>query len=147
MSTNKRESGENESRDELMKFMGIFWERKSYVVLGLVLGLVVGTIYYEKAKAVYESRARLLVIKKGPDVLPMQAGDPRMPYFDDYVGTQQVLLRSPTVLKYMVSKPEGVAGTNSERQKIYDQFQTLSFSKTESVAINQIMASLSVNRG
>ena len=78
MSTHKREPGENESRDDLMKFMSIFWERKSYVILGLVLGLVVGTIYYVKAKAIYESRGRILVIKKGPDVLPMQSGDPRL---------------------------------------------------------------------
>ena len=29
-----------------------------------------------------------------------------MPYIDDYVGNQQVLIRSPGVLKYMVCKPE-----------------------------------------
>ncbi len=151
MSTHKREPGENESRDDLMKFMSIFWERKSYVILGLVLGLVIGTIYYVKARAIFESRGRILVIKKGPDVLPLQSGDPRMPYIDDYVGNQQVLIRSPGVLKYMVCKPEKENESRESifnaRRNIYDQFQALSFSKSEPQAIEQIMASLYVNRG
>ena len=151
MSTHKREPGENESRDDLMKFIGIFWERKSYVILGMVLGLIIGTIYYVKAKAIYESRGRILVIKKGPDVLPLQNGDPRGSFVDDYVGNQQVLIRSPGVLKYMVCKPEVENDTRpniyNARLNIYNQFQALSFSKTESQAIDQIMASLYVNRG
>ena len=151
MSTHKREPGENESRDDLMKFMSVFWERKSYVILGLVLGLVIGTIYYVKARAIYESRGRILVIKKGPDVLPLQNGDPRAQYVDDYVGNQQVLIRSPGVLKYMVCKPEKENGSRESiynaRRNIYDQFQALSFSKNENQAIEQIMASLYVNRG
>ena len=37
MSTTKREAPEAESHDDLMRFVGIFWERKMFVVLGLSL--------------------------------------------------------------------------------------------------------------
>src|SRR4029079_12085439 len=133
MNTIKRDAAEPESHDDLMKFMGIFWERKSFVFLGIVLGLLVGTLYYVRVKPVYQSTARVLIVKKSPDVLPYHGGaDPRQPLFDDYIGTQQVLIRSSAVLKYLVNDPE---------------FQKLSFSKTESVAIEQILNSLKVLRG
>jgi polysaccharide biosynthesis transport protein len=93
-----------------------------------------------------------LILKKGPDVMPMQSGDPRQPYLDDYVGIQQVLIRSPGVLRYMVTKPDDSEkdtrpNSYNARLNIYNQFQTLSFSKNESQAIDQIMASLFVIRG
>lgn len=132
MNTIKRDAAEPESHDDLMRFMGIFWERKSFIFLGVILGLLVGTLYYVKVKPVYQSTARVLVVKKSPDVLPMHGADPRQPLFDDYVGTQQVLIRSPAVLKILVNDPE---------------FQKLNFSKTESVAIEQIRSSLKVLRG
>ena len=62
-----------------------------------------------------------------------------------------MLIHSPDVLKYMVCKPEkeneSREGIYNARKTIYDQFQSLSFSKNEAQAIDQIMASLYVNRG
>src|SRR5262249_52704639 len=102
MNTIKRDATEHESHDDLMRFLGVFWERKSYVFLGLVLGLLVGTLYYVKVKPVFQSSTRVLIVKKNPEVLPINGSDPRMPQFDDYVGTQQVLIRSPAVLSFLV---------------------------------------------
>ena len=77
MSTTRREVGENESRDDLMRFMSIFWEKKTFVLLGVVLGLLVGTLYYVQVKPVFQSSVRVLIDhQKGPDVFPNQGTDP-----------------------------------------------------------------------
>ncbi len=131
MSTTKREAPEAESHDDLMRFLSVFWERKAFVVLGLVIGLVVGTLYYVRAKPVFQASTRVLIIKKTAELLPAN-GDPRMPIFEDYVGNQQVLIRSPAVLEALVNDPE---------------FEKLSFSKNKQKAIDQISGNLTVMRG
>ncbi len=150
MSTTRREAVETESHEDLMRFLRIFWERKTFVFLGLALGLLIGTLYYVRVKPVFQSTVRVLIIKKGPDVLPMQGTDPRMGYIDDYVGTQQVLIRSPAVLSYLVKNPkeDPKVKADSPRQRIYDDFQKLSFQKENpEKTIDQILANLSVLRG
>jgi polysaccharide biosynthesis transport protein len=131
MSTTKREAPETESHDDLMRFLSIFWERKMIVLLGLVVGMLVGTLYYVRARPVFQSSARVLIIKKSSDLL--SANDPRGAFYEDYVGNQQVLIRSPSVLKKLVE--------DTEFEKLH------SFSKNPQKAIDQISASLSVVRG
>jgi succinoglycan biosynthesis transport protein ExoP len=131
MSTTKREAPETESHDDLMRFLSVFWERKMIVLLGLVVGILVGTLYYVRARPVFQSSARVLIIKKSSDLL--SANDPRNAFYEDYVGNQQVLIRSPSVLEKLVEDPD---------------FEELkSFPRNPQKAIDQISASLSVVRG
>lgn len=81
------------SRDLLQ----IIWHRKSLVSFGIVVGLVLGTLYYAARRPIHESTAEVLVMKKRPDVVG--GGDARMSHFEDYVTTHQELIKSPLIIK------------------------------------------------
>lgn len=76
----------------------MLWRHKSLVVLGTVVGLVIGSIYYSRSEPVYQSQARLLLIKKGP--APSAGGSNAvMSYVEDYLSAHLSLLRSPLVVR------------------------------------------------
>ena len=78
-------------------FLTVLWQRKALVLLGLVLGLVGGAIYYWQSPLVYQTTTQMWVIKKNAS-LPMSSGvDPRMTYVEDYMATHLYVLRSPVV--------------------------------------------------
>jgi capsular exopolysaccharide synthesis family protein len=82
------------------------WQRKSLVLLGLVVGLVLAGFYCANATPVYQSTAQVLVVKKRSDAVQIAGGDPRMSFYDDYVSTHLVLIRSPLVVGRAVKKRE-----------------------------------------
>src|SRR5262245_1611754 len=84
----------------------ILWQRKSLLILGIILGVLGGLLLYWQRPPVYQSTAQVLVIKKRSDPLPVAGGDPRMGYVDDYMGTHMVLLRSPLIINAAINKRE-----------------------------------------
>jgi succinoglycan biosynthesis transport protein ExoP len=84
--------------------LAVIWQRKALVILGALLGLVAGFLFYWQRAPVYQSTAQVLVIKKRSDPLPVAGGDPRLAYVDDYMGTHLVLLRSPLIIDRAVKK-------------------------------------------
>ncbi len=80
----------------------IAWQRKSLVILGIMIGLVLGLLYYAQRQPVYQSQAQILVVKKTPDIGLSQAPNSQMQYMDDYMTTQQVLVRSPEIIRQAV---------------------------------------------
>src|SRR5262249_23473791 len=84
--------------------MLIAWERKSFVIFGAVVGVLLGFLVYLQRKPVYQSAAQVLVVKKRSDALPVAGGDPRLSFYEDYVSTHLVLIRSPLVVERAVKK-------------------------------------------
>lgn len=76
--------------------LGIVWRRKALVLLGIVVGVVLGSFYYVVRQAVHESAAEVLVIKKRPDVVA--GNEMKMSHFEDYVTTHQELIKSPLII-------------------------------------------------
>jgi capsular exopolysaccharide synthesis family protein len=85
-----------------LDILSLAWRRKSLLVLGAVIGLALGSIYYARLQPIYQSSSQVLVVKKRPDALPVQIADPRFGYYDDYLSTHQVLLRSPLIIREAV---------------------------------------------
>ncbi len=82
----------------------LVWKHKGLVSLGVVIGAVLGSLYYVRATPIYQSSAQLLVIKKRPDALPMSGTDPRSTYAEDYLVTHQVLIKSPLIVSEAVKE-------------------------------------------
>jgi capsular exopolysaccharide synthesis family protein len=82
----------------------VLWERRSLVLLGGAVGLVLGLLFYAQKPPVYQSAAQVLVVKKRSDALPIAGGDPRLSFYEDYVSTHMVLIRSPLVVQHAVRK-------------------------------------------
>jgi succinoglycan biosynthesis transport protein ExoP len=86
----------------------VLWQRKPYVALGVVIGLVLGVLYWSMAPKVYESTAQIWVLKKQPDA-PISA-DPSsvaMANFnasEDFLSTHRTLIRSAVIVSDAVAK-------------------------------------------
>lgn len=78
--------------------MTVVWQRKSLVILGVVIGMVVGTLIYANRTPVYQSNAQVLIVKRttAPGTTPggMSA---TAAFIEDYMSTQAVLLRSQVI--------------------------------------------------
>jgi capsular exopolysaccharide synthesis family protein len=84
----------------------IAWQRKSLVILGVMVGVILGFLYYAQKQPTYQSLAQLLVVKKTPmDSLSLSQTDRGVAYMEDYMGTQQVLIRSPEIVMRAVKMP------------------------------------------
>jgi succinoglycan biosynthesis transport protein ExoP len=88
----------------------IVWQRKSYIALGVVLGLVLGVLYYSMAARSYETSAQILVLKKRPD-RPISAsgtananGPAPVSQTDDFLDTHQTVIRSSVVINNAIAK-------------------------------------------
>src|SRR5438270_8824550 len=77
-----------------MNLFQVVWQRKSLVVLGLVIGLIMGFLYYAQRPRVYETRAQVLVVKKSPDIALNGASASGVGMMDDYMSTQTQILKS-----------------------------------------------------
>src|SRR5437763_3488540 len=85
----------------------VAWQRKSLVILGLMIGLVLGLLYYAQRPPVYASSAQVLVVKRNPYEPTLNVGpDGRYGAMEDYMSTQSVLLKSPVVITLVAKKPE-----------------------------------------
>lgn len=86
--------------------MQIAWQRKSLVILGIMIGLVLGLLYYAQKQPIYQSISQMLVVKKTPnDSLQLSNQESRIAYMEDYMSTQSVLVRSPAIIDRAIKKP------------------------------------------
>jgi capsular exopolysaccharide synthesis family protein len=80
----------------------IAFRRVSFIVLGVVFGVGLGTLYYFIATPKYESQAQVVVIKKHsgtPDTLATATGDSsRSASAEDYLATHASIIHSPVVV-------------------------------------------------
>ena len=83
-------------RSGRLNFESLVQLRLGWVTVGLVLGV----IYYARATPIYQSAAKVLVVKKTPDALPMSPGGEMRPTYqsEDYLSTHQTLIRSPVIV-------------------------------------------------
>ncbi len=86
------------------KFFQVLWQHKFLVILGGVIGLILGGIYYVRCSPVYESKTQILVIRKNTNPLPMSGSDHRMVIVQDYLASHIILLRSPFIVKRAVER-------------------------------------------
>src|SRR5205807_4333932 len=74
----------------------VVWRRKSLLILGTLTGLGLGVLVCTRLVPLYQSSAKVLVVKKRPDAVT--GVDTRPLAFEDYVATNQELLKSSPVL-------------------------------------------------
>jgi capsular exopolysaccharide synthesis family protein len=87
-----------------VNLLHIALRHKSLLGLGAVIGGVLGAIYFAQKAPVYESSAQLIVIKKQGNPLPGGDADPRSYFYDDFLATHQVLIKSPLIVLRAVEK-------------------------------------------
>src|SRR5581483_12235302 len=89
-----------------LSLLQIAWQRKSLVVLGIMLGMVLGLLYYAQRQPIYQAQSSILIVKKSPDN-PLGGGmaDGRVTLMEDYMGTQTVLIRSPEIVERALRLP------------------------------------------
>jgi capsular exopolysaccharide synthesis family protein len=74
------------------------WRRKWFIIFGLIAGTVLGALYFSQQNPVYESSARILVMRESPamPVLDMQF---QMAYQQAALSTQAAIIRSPVIVQ------------------------------------------------
>jgi capsular exopolysaccharide synthesis family protein len=82
----------------------VFWRRKALVLAGTVVGLVIAGLVYAQSTPVYQSSAQVLVVKKGGGPMPLEGGDPRAVYMEDYLTTHLLLIKSQLIVERAVKK-------------------------------------------
>src|SRR5207248_10629071 len=90
-----------------VNFGQIALRRMPLVALGLVVGVVLGSLYYAMWPPTYRSDAQVLLIKKQPDAFPITGTDRvGLPYREDYLSTHQVIIKSPLIVGRAIEKRE-----------------------------------------
>jgi capsular exopolysaccharide synthesis family protein len=77
----------------------IAWQRRMLVLVGVVVSLVLGTLYYLQSTAIYQATAQVLVVRKRAEM--GLAGSATV---EDYVSTQQVLIKSPKIINRAIKR-------------------------------------------
>jgi uncharacterized protein involved in exopolysaccharide biosynthesis len=82
--------------------MTISWRRKSFIVVGAIVGMALGFLYHATTKTVFESTGQLLVIKK---IKPLddQNGNRGEPLETD-ISTSIAAMHSPAVIDRAIKK-------------------------------------------
>jgi uncharacterized protein involved in exopolysaccharide biosynthesis len=117
------ETAETVSSPGIMNLLQIAWQRRSLVMLGVVGGLIIGGIAFMQKPATYQTNAQLIVIKKQGNPLSGTEPDPRQSYYDDYVATHQVLIKSPIVVAKAV---QNLAALGDGSMKQYSSLRDVS---------------------
>jgi succinoglycan biosynthesis transport protein ExoP len=86
----------------LITLAGTVWRRKSLVALGIVVGVVIGSLYYAQTTPIYESAAQVLVVKKRPQIVSGDSG--YLSHFEDYVNTHRTLILSPLIVERAIER-------------------------------------------
>ncbi|MFO0935906.1 MAG: polysaccharide biosynthesis tyrosine autokinase [Gemmataceae bacterium] len=81
-------------------------QRWPLVMLGIIFGLIVGLGYYATSSPVFESKAQVLVIKRG--VASVGGDSARFSYMEDYVSTQQTLIKSKKVMRAAATRLDNI---------------------------------------
>ena len=84
--------------------LAVVGKRKSLLILGLLAGLLLSTLYYLEKRPIYQSSAQVLVVKKQPDALPIQALESHTSQAEDSLATHLTILKSPLVVSRAVKK-------------------------------------------
>jgi polysaccharide biosynthesis transport protein len=94
----------------LPDFAGILLRRKAYLVLGALVGVVAGLLFYSMAQRRYESAAQVLVLKKQMEN-PIQSSmslaygsSASMMMTQDFLETHRAVLKSPLVVGRAIEK-------------------------------------------
>lgn len=106
------ESANRETPSELpakTHFLVVIWQRKSLLLLGVIIGMALGLFYYSQQPKKYQSSAQMYVMKRRAEPLPMSGPDARVAFVEDYVATQEALMKSHEVLRRAASQLEGTA--------------------------------------
>jgi UDP-GlcNAc:undecaprenyl-phosphate GlcNAc-1-phosphate transferase len=82
----------------------VLWQRKALVLFGLTVGTLVGTLVYLQRPPVYQSSAQVHVVKKRNEFIQSPDGF-GMSFYEDYIATHLVLIRSPTVVQKAAEDP------------------------------------------
>jgi len=122
--------------------MSVVWQRKSLVVLGIVIGLVLGALFYAQSTPVYQSEARLLVVKKSAQqALPSSSAvNAQTVMAEDYMSTQSVILQSQQIAE-MTAKSDGI-----RRRLENEGFKSFPDVKKPEELVGEIMGNLTVMR-
>src|SRR5262245_14263485 len=70
----------------------VIWQRKSLVILGIVIGLILGSLFYVQRPPIYASQAHVLVVPKSAS--SSTGVNDAIGMMRDYMGTQSMILRS-----------------------------------------------------
>src|SRR5947209_5566836 len=118
-----------------LSVLQIMWQRKSLVVLGIMLGLVLGLLYYAQKQPVYQSIAQILIVKKSPtEQLEWGGGrDSRMMVMEDYIATQQHIVKSSLILGAALKLPKvkdlKTFTSDSEFDRLFDLGEKLNVTR------------------
>jgi capsular exopolysaccharide synthesis family protein len=121
-----------------LSVLQVMWQRKSLVVLGILLGMVLGLLYYAQKQPVYQSQAQILIVKKNPaDDIQWSGGarDSRMMVMEDYIATQQHIVKSSMILSAALKLPKvkdlRTFTSDSEFDRLYDLNEKLNVSRAD----------------
>jgi capsular exopolysaccharide synthesis family protein len=119
-----------------LSVLQIMWQRKSLVVLGIMLGLVLGLLYYAQKQPVYQSLAQILIVKKSAAEQMEWGGnsrDSRMMVMEDYIATQQHIVKSSLILGAALKLPKvkdlKTFGSDSEFDRLFDLGEKLTVTR------------------
>jgi capsular exopolysaccharide synthesis family protein len=113
--------------------MGLALRHWPLIVSGLLLGVLAGGVLYQFTPPLYNSNSQLLVTKKRPDAIGVDARESP----EDYVATQQGLMRTPTLIANAIK-----IGHLDERPALTPG----SVNPNEATLIEAILKQLSVSR-
>lgn len=92
---------EVESNSNNTNLVTTLLRRWPLLLLGIILGMIGGFAYYLTSQPVYESKAQILIIKRDISLLVESS---RLSYVEDYVSTQQTLIKSKKVMRAAAEK-------------------------------------------
>jgi len=83
-------------------WMHLIWRRKALLALGVVVGVLLGGLYYVMAAPIIRSNAKVLVVNKTS--APVTGTNSSIQAdMEDYISTQQTVIRSPAVVEKAIS--------------------------------------------
>lgn len=88
-----------------MRFLKTMFRHKSLIIFGVVVGVVLGSLYYANEPPTYRASADILIINIGPESVP----DDRSSSFADLASTHQKLIKSTMIAKRAAARPEAVS--------------------------------------
>lgn len=86
-----------------ISFARLLWQRKGIILLGLILGLGLGYLYFTKQEPVYRSDAKMLMIELKPS-LPSGTPGSGSPSYTSTADTHEAVMRSPMLVGQAIDK-------------------------------------------
>ncbi|MGF1579456.1 MAG: polysaccharide biosynthesis tyrosine autokinase [Gemmataceae bacterium] len=85
------------------KILQVLWRHKYLVILGSLVGLVLGGVYYVRTPPVYQTSTQVMVIRKSSSSL-MSRSNAQMVVIQDYLPSHITALKSPLIVKEAVKR-------------------------------------------